>query len=210
MSHARVPHLRVLGVDPGLTRCGIGVIDGPPAAPSHVLHDCLRTQADQPIEQRLAVLHMGVARMIAEHRPDLVAIERVLFSKNVRTAMATGQAAGVVLLAAAQARTAVVQLTPTDVKASVTGDGAADKDGVARLVTAQLGLPTAPTPADAADALAVALAALARHRLAPGPRPAAAPAVPDSSWEALVERRGLRVAGGTAAPDARQAHQEAR
>ncbi len=195
----------VLGVDPGLTRCGIGVVAGPPGRPVHVGHDCVRTAPDVPLEQRLATLHDGIAAAIATHRPVLVAVERVLFSKNVRTAMATGHAAGVVMLAAAQAGLPVVQLTPTDVKASVAGDGAADKDGVARMVVAQLALASTPRPADAADALAIALAALSRMRTtapAAGRGASATSGGGAASWEQLVADRGLSVAGGTRATDA--------
>lgn len=199
----------MLGVDPGLTRCGLGVVAGPPGRPQHRHHGCVTTTADVPLEQRLATLHLAVVEAIATHAPVLVAVERVLFSKNVRTAMATGHAAGVVMLAAAQAGLPVVQLTPTDVKASVAGDGGADKDGVARMVVAQLGLSATPRPADAADALAVALAALSRMRTAAaGERPAAGgggartPASPGASWEQVLADRGLTVAGGTAAADA--------
>jgi len=188
----------VLGVDPGLTRCGLGVVAGPPARPVHRHHGCITTTADTPLEERLAQVHAGVADAIALHRPVLVAVERVLFSRNVRTAMATGHAAGVVMLAAAHAGIPVVQLTPTDVKASVAGDGGADKDGVSRMVVAQLGLDAPPRPADAADALAVALAALVRLRTT-----AAARAVGGaSSWEATLADRGLRVVGGTSTGDA--------
>lgn len=188
----------VLGVDPGLTRCGLGVVAGPPAQPVHRHHGCITTAADTPLEQRLAQVHAAVAEAIDRHQPVLVAVERVLFSRNVRTAMATGHTAGVVMLAAAQAGVPVVQLTPTDVKASVAGDGGADKDGVARMVVAQLGLEAPPRPADAADALAVALAALVRLRTT-----AAARAVGGAgSWEATLAERGLRVVGGTATGDA--------
>jgi crossover junction endodeoxyribonuclease RuvC len=199
----------VLGVDPGLTRCGIGVVAGPPGRPVHLHHDCVRTAPDLALERRLAQLHDAVAAAIATHRPVLVAVERVLFSKNVRTAMGTGHAAGVIMLAAAQAGLPVVQLTPNDVKASVAGDGGADKDGVARMVVAQLGLDATPRPADAADALAVALAALVRMRAtnaatAP-PRGLDAPTAnaPATSWEQVVADRGLTVAGGTAPPRTR-------
>lgn len=196
----------VLGVDPGLTRCGIGVVCGPPGRPAHVHHDCVATAPDLPLEQRLQRLHDSVATAIAVHRPVLVAVERVLFSRNVRTAMGTGHAAGVVMLAAAQAALPVVQLTPTDVKASVAGDGAADKDGVARMVVAQLGLAATPRPADAADALAVALAALSRMRAAAGAGPGASTTAPTGggagSWEQLLASRGLTVAGGTGTGDA--------
>ena len=200
----------VLGVDPGLTRCGLGVVAGPPGRPVHRHHGCVATAPDTPLEQRLAQLYDGVESAIATHAPDLVAVERVLFSKNVRTAMATGHAAGAVMLAAARAGLPVVQLTPTDVKASVAGDGAADKDGVARMVVAQLGLARTPRPADAADALAVALAALSRMRTATAARSARATehgpagAAGATSWEQLVADRGLAVAGGTGAADAQQ------
>lgn len=210
--------LVVLGIDPGLTRCGIGVVSGPPAQPVHVHHDCVRTAADVPLERRLHAIHAAVEAAIADHRPDVVAVERVLFSNNVRTAMGTAQAAGVAMLAGAAAGLDVVQLTPTDVKATVTGDGAADKDGVARMVTAQLRLAATPRPADAADALAVALAALARQRLAPaGGHPSATRAATTAaaggagggatSWEHLIATRAVRVAGGTSSADARPASQ---
>ena len=132
--------------------------------------------------------------------------------------MGTAQAAGVAMLAGAAAGLDVVQLTPTDVKATVTGDGAADTDGVARMVTAQLRLAATPRPADAADALAVALAALARQRLAPaGGHPSATRAATTAaaggagggatSWEHLIATRAVRVAGGTSSADARPASQ---
>lgn len=191
-----VDRLRVLGIDPGLTRCGVGVVDGPPSQPRLVHHDVVRTSPEDALEQRLLQVHDAVAALVAEHRPTFVAIERVLFSNNVRTAMATGQALGVAMLAAAQAGLVAVQLTPTDVKASVAGHGGADKDAVARMVVAQLGLSEAPRPVDVTDAIAVALAALARGRLAAA---TAAPADADGggSWESLIAARGLRVAGGT-------------
>lgn len=154
--------VRVLGVDPGLTRCGVGVVEGPVARPVMVAHDCVRTTPDTPLEQRLLAVHDRLVALVEQHRPDVVAVERVLFSVNVRTAMATGQAAGVALLAAARAGLPVVAYSPNDVKLSVTGDGAADKDGVARMVVAQLRLAAPPRPVDVTDALAVALTHLAR------------------------------------------------
>ncbi|MFP4312232.1 MAG: crossover junction endodeoxyribonuclease RuvC, partial [Nitriliruptoraceae bacterium] len=118
----------VLGIDPGLTRCGLGVVRGPAMAPTLVHQDCLRTSADRPLEQRLLDVHDAIVRAIAAHRPDAVAVERVLFSSNVRTAMATGQAAGVALLAAARAGVPVAAYSPSDVKLTVAGAGDADKD----------------------------------------------------------------------------------
>ncbi|MBW3663941.1 MAG: crossover junction endodeoxyribonuclease RuvC [Actinobacteria bacterium] len=187
--------LRVLGVDPGLTRCGIAVVEGPPASPRAITAEVLRTPASQALEQRLQHVHVAVARAIAEHHPDVVACERVLFSRNVRTAMATGQAAGVALLAAAEAGVPVVHYSPNDVKLSVAGYGDADKDGVAKMVRAQLGLDETPSPADLADAYAVALTHLLRAR---GIAAASAPAGRAKGWESVLQRPHLRIAGGTA------------
>lgn len=184
---------RVLGVDPGLTRCGLGVVTGPPARPEALATEVVSTSGDERPERRLLRLHLAVAAAIEAHAPDVVACERVLFSKNVRTAMATGQAAGVVLLAAAEAGLEVATYAPTDVKLSVAGHGGADKDAVSRMVTAQLRLGATPRPADVADALAVALTHLLRARTPDRVRA--------TGWEAVLDRPNLRVAGGTG-PDA--------
>jgi len=197
----------VLGVDPGLTRCGLGVVSGPADRPRVIAQECLRTTPATPLEQRLLALHEGISALIEVHRPDAVAVERVLFSANARTAMATGQAAGVALLAAAHAGVAVTSYSPNDVKLTVAGDGAADKTAVARLVTAQLGLSEVPRPADVADALAVALTHLARSRLAvlTADTPAAAAVTAAHSdaarsgrggWEAHLAARGLLPGAG--------------
>ena len=154
----------VLGVDPGLTRCGVGAVRGPAQRPTMVLAECIRTPADMPVEQRLLHIHAQLRRIIAEVAPAAVAVERVLFSGNVRTAMPTGQAAGVALLAAAEAGLPVVAYSPNEVKQTVAGDGGADKDAVARLVAAQLGLDAPPRPVDVTDALAVAITHLAFSR----------------------------------------------
>ncbi len=201
---------RVLGLDPGLTRCGIGVVDGPVGAPTLVAAECLRTPKELPTEQRLAALHDGIAAAIAEHRPHAVAVERVLFSVNVHSAMATGQAAGIALLCAAQAGLAVTAYSPNEVKAAVAGHGSADKDAVGRMVAAQLRLAEVPRPPDVADALAIALThlvhggiAAATHRAGPTPAgTAAAPTSPAATgWEAHLAARGLQVVGGTAEPE---------
>jgi crossover junction endodeoxyribonuclease RuvC len=192
----------VLGVDPGLTRCGLGVVRGPADRPSVVTQRCVRTSPDTPLELRLLEVHDAIVALVEEHRPDAVAVERVLFSSNVRTAMATGQAAGVALLAAARAGVAVAAYSPSDVKLTVAGAGDADKDAVARLVAAQLRLAELPRPADVADALAVALTHLARGRLAAlvGDSPAAselalatqqAARSSRGGWEAHLAARGL-------------------
>ena len=199
--------VRVLGIDPGLTRCGIGVVDGPPARPELVAVEVVGTVADTPVQDRLVHLHDRILAAIREHRPDAVAVERVLFSKNVRTAMATGQAAGVSLLVAAQSGLPVESYSPTDVKLSVAGHGGADKEAVGRMVAAQLRLDDVPTPADAADALAIALCHLGRMRIAaaaaatPAGRAVAAAAAQArrssrQGWEAVLDRPHVREAGG--------------
>jgi len=183
----------VLGVDPGLTRCGVGAVRGPAHRPVLVLAECIRTSPDLPIEQRLLTLHTELRRMIAEVAPVAVAVERVLFSGNVRTAMPTGQAAGVALLAAAEQGIPVVAYSPNEVKQTVAGDGRADKQAVARLVVAQLGLAAAPRPVDVTDALAVAITHLA-HSRGPGAAAIATPAraaLEDAAAEAARDgRRG--------------------
>lgn len=156
----------VLGVDPGLTRCGVGVVRGPSSRPVLVAAEVVRTPVDAPTEVRLLELLAALRAAIRAHAPDAVAVERVLFNANARTAMATGQAAGVALVAAAEAGLAVTAYGPTEVKATVAGDGDADKGAVARLVAAQLRLAAPPTPVDVTDALAVALTHLARGRVA--------------------------------------------
>lgn len=190
----------VLGVDPGLTRCGVGVVTGVASAPAHVAHECIRTTADTPLELRLLAVFDRLLALIHTHSPDVVAIERVLFQTNVRTAMATGQAAGVAMLAGARAGVPVVAYSPNDVKLSVTGDGAADKDGVARMVVAQLRLAEAPRPVDVTDALAVAITHLARHRtaaVAVRDDTRLAPSGPATSWESVIASNPhLREAGG--------------
>lgn len=154
--------MRVLGVDPGLSRCGVGVVDGPRSRPVAVSAGVVRTPPGQPVAQRLAILHAAIRALIAEAAPDAIAVERVFFNANVRTAMGVGQAAGVILLCAAQAQVEVVEYTPTQVKSAVTGDGSADKAQVGYMVAATLRLPEAPRPPDAADALALALCHLQR------------------------------------------------
>lgn len=200
--------MRVLGVDPGLTRCGVGVVDGPPSRPHHVGTELIGTSPDTPLAERLLAIHAGVTAAIAAHAPDAIAVEQVLFSNNVRTAMATGQAAGVALLAAAQSGLPVAIYPPTEVKLAVAGSGAADKEAVGRMVAAQLRLEEAPRPADVADALAVALCHLGRARLAAATAAStpAAQALADAhraarsagrdGWAAVLDRPHVREAGG--------------
>ena len=152
--------MRVLGVDPGLTRCGLGVVDGGPNAGREVrcvAVDVVRTSADAPLAKRLLAVGDEVERWIAAHRPDVVAVERVFSQHNVRTVMGTAQASGVVALLAARAGLPVAFHTPSEVKAAVTGEGRAGKEQITAMVTRLLGLTEAPRPADAADALALAI-----------------------------------------------------
>lgn len=150
--------MRVLGVDPGLTRCGLGVVDGGAGrAVTCVAVDVVRTEPDLPVERRLLAVAETVQEWIDRHRPDVVAIERVFSQHNVRTVMGTAQASGVVALLAARAGLPVAFHTPSEVKAAVTGQGRAGKEQVTTMVTRVLGLAEAPRPADAADALALAV-----------------------------------------------------
>lgn len=146
----------VLGIDPGLTVTGYGLVQGA-HPPQPVAAGVIRTSVEQPIGERLAVLHAHLCDLIAHHRPDAVAIETVFTNRNLNTAISVGRASGVAILAAAQAGIPVTEYAPTAVKAAVTGDGSADKKGVAQMVARLLRLDSPPAPADAADALAVAL-----------------------------------------------------
>jgi crossover junction endodeoxyribonuclease RuvC len=150
--------VRVLGVDPGLTRCGLGVVDGAGGRTVRcVAVDVVRTPVDAPIAERLLAVGGVVEGWIERYRPDVVAIERVFSQHNVRTVMGTAQASGVVALLAARAGLPVAFHTPSEVKAAVTGEGRAGKEQVTTMVTRLLGLAEAPRPADAADALALAI-----------------------------------------------------
>src|SRR5881227_3596812 len=150
--------MRVLGVDPGLTRCGLGVVDGHAGRRvAAVAYDVARTPAGDHIGARLLALEQEIERWIAAHRPDVVAVERVFSQHNVRTVMGTAQAAAVAITCAARVGLPVVLHTPSEVKAAVTGNGRADKAQVGAMVARLLSLGAAPRPADAADALALAI-----------------------------------------------------
>jgi crossover junction endodeoxyribonuclease RuvC len=150
--------VRVLGVDPGMTRCGVGVVDGAPGRPLTLVHvEVIRTPADAEVGGRLVMLADALAEAIARFAPDVVAVERVFSQHNVRTVMGTAQVAGLAILAATRAGTPVAMHTPSEVKAAVTGSGAADKAQVGAMVTRLLKLAETPRPADAADALALAI-----------------------------------------------------
>lgn len=147
----------VLGVDPGLTRCGYAVLRQTGSAIEALAIGVIRTPSTADLAHRLADLHHDIAEIIAEHRPEAVALEQVFFQNNVRTAMSVGQASGVVLALAASAGCLVRQYTPSQVKSTVAGWGGADKTQVARMVQQRLRLARPPEPADAADAAAIAL-----------------------------------------------------
>src|SRR5437879_9292153 len=150
--------MRVLGVDPGLTRCGIGAVDGRPGRPPSLVHaDVIRTPAGDDIAARLLALEVGIEQWLAQYRPDAVAVERVFSQHNVRTVMGTAQAGAVAIVCAARRGLPVALHTPSEVKAAVTGSGRADKAQVTMMVTRLLRLDAAPKPADAADALALAI-----------------------------------------------------
>jgi crossover junction endodeoxyribonuclease RuvC len=155
--------VRVLGVDPGMTRCGIGVVDGAPGRTLTLVSvDVIRTPADAEVGDRLVVIADSIAHAIAMFNPDVVAVERVFSQHNVRTVMGTAQAAGLAIVAATRAGIPVALHTPSEVKASVTGSGTAGKAQVGAMVSRLLRLPETPRPADAADALALAICQLWR------------------------------------------------
>ena len=177
--------MRVLGVDPGLTRCGVGVVEGTPGRTcALVAYHVIHTDPDDDLAARLLHLDRTLAELLIAHRPDSVAVERVFSQHNVRTVMGTAQAGAVAVLGAARAGLPVQMYTPSEVKAAVTGSGQADKAQVTSMVTRLLRLTDPPRPADAADALALAIchvwrggtrdrlaaAAIANQRRGGGPR----------------------------------------
>lgn len=149
---------RVLGIDPGLTRCGVGIVDVAPTRTASLVHvGVIRTPPDMPLEQRLLAIAAGISAVIDEFVPAAVGLERMFAQHNLRTVMGTAQASGVALQIAASRGLAVGLHTPSEVKAAITGYGAADKRQVGAMVARVLRLDEIPKPADAADALAIAL-----------------------------------------------------
>ncbi|WP_461029225.1 crossover junction endodeoxyribonuclease RuvC, partial [Streptomyces sparsus] len=150
--------MRVLGVDPGLTRCGVGVVEGTAGRPLRMVAvGVVRTPAETDVANRLVDIERGLEEWLDAHRPDAVAVERVFSQHNVRTVMGTAQASAVAMLCAARRGLPVALHTPSEVKAAVTGSGRADKAQVGAMVTRLLRLDEPPRPADAADALALAI-----------------------------------------------------
>ena len=150
--------MKVLGVDPGLTRCGIGLVEGAIGSPLKLIDvGVILTGVDLDLDQRLLELDRQLTQLVDVWQPDVVAVERVFSQHNVRTVMGTGQAAGIALLIAAKAGIPVMMHTPSEVKAAVTGSGRANKVQVALMVQKILNLETIPKPVDATDALALAI-----------------------------------------------------
>lgn len=146
-----------MGVDPGLTRCGIGVVEGSGSSLKLIDSGVIRTPKEDEIDQRLLALEQNLNGWIARFKPDVIAIERVFSQLNVKTAMATGQAAGVAILLAAKSGVPIALHTPSEVKAAVTGSGRAGKIQVAEMVKRILKLKEVPKPVDTTDALALAI-----------------------------------------------------
>jgi crossover junction endodeoxyribonuclease RuvC len=162
LSFAQRP-VRVLGVDPGLTRCGLGVVDGAPGRALRLVEvGVVRTPPEDDVAARLLALEEQFEAWLTAHRPDAVAVERVFSQRNVRTVMGTAQAGAVAIVCAARRGLPVALHTPSEVKAAVTGNGRADKEQVTYMVVRLLRLADPPRPADAADALALAICHLWR------------------------------------------------
>jgi crossover junction endodeoxyribonuclease RuvC len=150
--------MRVLGIDPGLTRCGMGVVDGEVGRPLRLVDvNVLRTSSSVPVPVRLVTIEKGVDAWIEEYAPDAVAVERVFARSDVSTIMGTAQASGIAMVCAARRGIPVALHTPSEVKAAVSGNGRADKAQIGAMVTRLLRLSAPPKPADAADALALAI-----------------------------------------------------
>lgn len=176
--------LRVLGVDPGLTRCGIGVVDVEPGRRASLVHvSVIHTPPELALEKRLLQISHGLSALMSEHQPHAVALERVFAQHNLSTVMGTAQASGVVLMLAAQAGLAVGLHTPSEVKAAITGYGAADKAQVGAMVARVLRLHTPPQPADAADALALAICHAWSGTAAPATRAPATLTPAQLAWQ---------------------------
>ena len=155
--------LRVLGIDPGLTRCGIGVVDALGGRRARLVHaGVIRSASEAPLERRLLVIAHGLRAALEEFGPDAVAVERVFSQANTSTVIGTAQVSGIALLEAHERGIPVALHTPYEVKAAVTGSGRADKKQIQTVLTKLLGLDAPPQPADAADAVAIALTQLWR------------------------------------------------
>ncbi|THV37108.1 crossover junction endodeoxyribonuclease RuvC [Glycomyces buryatensis] len=152
-----------MGIDPGLTRCGVGVVEGRPGAPGTMIAvGVIRTDPKAPLADRLLALDDGLRAFLEDHQPEAVAVERVFSQHNVASVIGTAQASGIALLAGARLGLPTATYTPSEAKAAICGNGAADKQQVTTMITRILRLKEAPKPADAADALAIAVCHLWR------------------------------------------------
>ena len=176
--------MKVLGIDPGSRYCGFGVVeDAGGTSVRHLAHGVLEVGEGGAIEDRLCALHEGLSRELLLHRPQIVALEDVFHAKNARSALVLGQARGVAILAAAQARVPVRSFAPSVIKLAVTGTGRAEKEQVGRMVAMVLGIPI-PARFDASDALAAAICGVLRAR-----DPEASTPRPRTDWRAALARR---------------------
>ncbi|MEY2245469.1 crossover junction endodeoxyribonuclease RuvC [Streptomyces sp. BF23-18] len=188
--------MRVLGVDPGLTRCGVGVVEGVAGRPLTMRGvGVVRTPADAELGLRLVAVEQGIEQWLDEYEPEYVAVERVFSQHNVRTVMGTAQASAVAMLCAARRGIPVALHTPSEVKAAVTGSGRADKAQVGAMVTRLLRLSEPPRPADAADALALAICHIWR---APAQNRLQQAAAQNRPQQALAQNRLQRAAAAHA------------
>jgi len=149
--------MRILGLDPGLAITGFGIVDYRGNSFFPVTYGCIRSLTGEPLCHRLKSLHEQLTNLLADYHPDCLAIEELFFNRNVRTAIAVGQARGVLLLAAAQAGIEVFEYTPLQVKQAVAGFGRAEKQQVQFMVRVIMNLPEVPRPDDVADALAICI-----------------------------------------------------
>jgi crossover junction endodeoxyribonuclease RuvC len=192
--------LRVLGIDPGLTRCGVGVVDVSSTRKATLVHfGVIRTPPEMALEQRLLIIGTQLAELIDEHAPHAVALERVFAQHNLRTVMGTAQASGVAMHTAASRGLAVGLHTPSEVKAAVTGYGSAEKAQVGLMVAKILGLDEVPKPADAADALAQAICHAWRGGVATAVTRGASSASPGSAIGGLTPAQSAWRAAESAA-----------
>ncbi len=197
--------LRVLGIDPGLTRCGVGIVDVEPDRTATLVDVVvIRTAPDLALERRLLAIGMGIDDLLDRWEPHAVALERVFAQQNLRTVMGTAQASGVALHAAARRGLAVGLHTPSEVKAAITGYGSADKRQVQQMVARVLRLADVPKPADAADALAIAICH-AWRRTAPSGGADATPASSGASTPAQIAWRAAERAAAASVGNRRVA-----
>ncbi|MFT8395444.1 crossover junction endodeoxyribonuclease RuvC [Propionibacterium sp.] len=192
-----------MGVDPGLTRCGVGIVDGQIGTRPHfVAVGVVRTSPQLAHPQRLLAIEQGLTEWFDSYQPDVVSIEQVFAQHNLPTVTGVAQVAGIAMLIGARAGKTVALHTPSEVKAALTGSGQADKAQVGAMVARVLGLQAAPSPADAADALAQAITHLWRGGVQNRYAAAAAKKRPTTSWNQYLKkapaRSGTRVTGRSA------------